>query len=281
MSFVAFRDIIKHLVHAPVASLYYCKVGTPLRVGITTLKNDADVDDFVNLCYQNKWVVDLYIEHNGYDALDIRDQSETLVHDEGNESSDAYYSSDDEDLRFVDFHTESYDNVVIKTFSTDDPFLNKLCSNNGHFRGFIDEHVNANVERVVEDTKSIDPKFNVKQGVTYLRHDPTHDWNEIEPLLGMSTWIAFGGNTYDFGSFGEETDKTTTLHQITDNQEKDEKQSQNDKTELGMEKTVKDKAKSKPESQSSQKVNRKVNWSKSKSTPKPKSQQTKKYKFKG
>ncbi|GKF58840.1 hypothetical protein Tco_0172377 [Tanacetum coccineum] len=52
----------------------------------------------------------------------------------------------------------------------------------------------------------------------------------------------------------------------TDNQEKDEKQSQNDKTKLGIEKTVKDKAKSKPESQSSQKVNRKVNGSKSKST---------------
>ncbi|GJS22507.1 reverse transcriptase domain-containing protein [Tanacetum coccineum] len=52
----------------------------------------------------------------------------------------------------------------------------------------------------------------------------------------------------------------------TDNQEKNEKQSQNNKTGLGMEKTVKDKAKSKPESQSSQKVNRKVNWSKSKST---------------
>ncbi|GJQ99368.1 putative transposon, En/Spm-like protein [Tanacetum coccineum] len=52
----------------------------------------------------------------------------------------------------------------------------------------------------------------------------------------------------------------------TDNEEKDEKQSQNDKTGLGMEKTVKDKAKSKPESQSSQKVNRKVNGSKSKST---------------
>ncbi|GJU91179.1 hypothetical protein Tco_1303602 [Tanacetum coccineum] len=45
----------------------------------------------------------------------------------------------------------------------------------------------------------------------------------------------------------------------TDNQEKDEKQSQNDKTGLGMEETAKDKAKSKPESQSSQKVNRKVN----------------------
>ncbi|GJX45773.1 zinc finger, CCHC-type containing protein, partial [Tanacetum coccineum] len=49
----------------------------------------------------------------------------------------------------------------------------------------------------------------------------------------------------------------------TDITQKDEKRSQNDKTEHGMEKTVKDKAKSKPKSQSSQKVN----WSKSKSTP--------------
>ncbi|GJY52070.1 hypothetical protein Tco_0442917 [Tanacetum coccineum] len=157
-----FIEKFQHLVHAPVASLYYCKVGTPLRVGITSLKNDVNVDDFVNLDYQNKWVVDLYVEHNGYDALDIRDQAETLVHDEGNKSSDAYCSSDDEDLGFVDFHTEADDNVVVKTLTTNDPFLNKLCYNNGHFRGFIDEPVNANVERVVEDTESIDPEFNVK-----------------------------------------------------------------------------------------------------------------------
>ncbi|GKA74774.1 putative ribonuclease H-like domain-containing protein [Tanacetum coccineum] len=71
---------------------------------------------------------------------------------------------------------------------------------------------------------------------------------------------------------GEDIMKLMELMEHTDNQEKDEKQSQNDKTGLGMEKTVKDKAKSKPESQSSQKVN----WSKSKSTPGPKS---KKYKF--
>ncbi|GJS60973.1 putative reverse transcriptase domain-containing protein [Tanacetum coccineum] len=30
----------------------------------------------------------------------------------------------------------------------------------------------------------------------------------------FSTWMAFGGNTRDLGSFGEETNKTTTLHQI-------------------------------------------------------------------
>ncbi|GJX10122.1 hypothetical protein Tco_0199981 [Tanacetum coccineum] len=185
MSFVAFHDIIKHLVHAPVASLYYCKVGTLLRVCITSPKKDADIDDFVYLGYQNKWVVDLYVEHNGYDVLDIRDQAKILVHDEGNKSGDAYCSSDDEDLGFVNFHTKIDDNVVIKTLTTSDPFLNKLCSNNGHFRGFIDEPVNANVERVVEDTECIDPEFNVKQGMTYLRHDPTQDWNKIESILGM------------------------------------------------------------------------------------------------
>ncbi|GJW79229.1 hypothetical protein Tco_0140911 [Tanacetum coccineum] len=42
-----------------------------------------------------------------------------------NESSDAYCSSDEEDVSYVDFHTEVDDNVVIKTVTTNDPFLNK------------------------------------------------------------------------------------------------------------------------------------------------------------
>ncbi|GKC80605.1 hypothetical protein Tco_1131379, partial [Tanacetum coccineum] len=49
-----------------------------------------------------------------------------MVDDEGNESSDAYCSSDDEDLGDVDFHTEVDDNVVIKIVTTNDPFLNKI-----------------------------------------------------------------------------------------------------------------------------------------------------------
>ncbi|GJW81877.1 hypothetical protein Tco_0145852 [Tanacetum coccineum] len=35
------------------------------------------------------------------------------------------------------------------------------------------------------------------------------------PSVGVfSTWMAFGGNTRDVGSFGEETDEITDLHQI-------------------------------------------------------------------
>ncbi|GJU55510.1 hypothetical protein Tco_1229224 [Tanacetum coccineum] len=68
ISFVQFLEVIRKLVQGPVASLYYCKVWTPLK-----------------------------IEHSGYDALDMRDQGETMA-DDGNKPSDAYWSSDEEDL---------------------------------------------------------------------------------------------------------------------------------------------------------------------------------------
>ncbi|GKG13482.1 hypothetical protein Tco_0350442, partial [Tanacetum coccineum] len=35
-----------------------------------------------------------------------------------------------------------------------------------------------------------------------------------ESLAVFSIWMAFGGNTSDLGSFGEETDEITDLHQI-------------------------------------------------------------------
>ncbi|GJW96444.1 hypothetical protein Tco_0178252, partial [Tanacetum coccineum] len=40
--------------------------------------------------------------------------------------------------------------------------------------------------------------------------------NALERLFGehQRTWMAFGQNTHDLGSFGEETNKITDLHQI-------------------------------------------------------------------
>ncbi|GJZ40779.1 calcium/proton exchanger [Tanacetum coccineum] len=184
MSYVQFRDVIRKLVHGPVASLYYCKVGTPLRIGIKPIQNDSDVDQFVNFAYKNKWQVNLYVEHSGYDVLDIRDQGETIA-DDGNESSDAYCSSDEEDLRYIDFHSELDDNVVINTISTNDPFFNKLCGDNPEFINLVDEPVNENVETVEEDTENIDPVFNVKEGISYVTHNPNQDWKKMEPILRM------------------------------------------------------------------------------------------------
>ncbi|GJV34380.1 hypothetical protein Tco_1394780 [Tanacetum coccineum] len=178
MSYVEFREVIVKLVHGPVVTLYYCKVGTPLKLGIKIIKTNSDVDEFVNFGYRNKWQVNLYVKHTGYDALDIRDQEKTMA-DDGNESSD------EEDLSYVDFHTEVDDNVVIKNVTTNDPFLNKLCPDSAQFLNVVDEPVSANDETVVEDSENIHPKFNVKSGVTYIRHDPNQNWKKIEPVLGM------------------------------------------------------------------------------------------------
>ncbi|GJV17264.1 reverse transcriptase domain-containing protein [Tanacetum coccineum] len=90
---------------------------------------------------------------------------------------------------------------------------------------------------------------------------------EIEhKLLGSQAYINFDVQTAGISRIVKTlvlavfhmsfTSSASVWESRTDNQEKDEKQRQNDKTGLGMEKTVKDKAKSKPESQSSQKVNR-------------------------
>ncbi|GJY32693.1 hypothetical protein Tco_0417162 [Tanacetum coccineum] len=158
--------------------------GTPLRISIKPIQNDSDVDQFVNFAYKNKWQINLYVEHSGYDVLDIRDQGETMA-DDGNESSDAYCSSDEEDLSYVDFHSELDDNVVINTVSTNDPFLNKLCGDNPEFINLVDEPVNENVETVEEDTENIDHVFNVKEGISYVTHDPNQDWKKMEPILGM------------------------------------------------------------------------------------------------
>ncbi|GJT51254.1 hypothetical protein Tco_0977411 [Tanacetum coccineum] len=38
--------------------------------------------------------------------------------------------------------------------------------------------------------------------------------NGLRDTSVFSTWMTFGGNTRDLGSFGEETDKIIDLHQI-------------------------------------------------------------------
>ncbi|PWA80923.1 calcium/proton exchanger [Artemisia annua] len=191
---VSIRDIkqitdvrfeVKHLVHSPLRRLYYCKVGTPLRLGIKEIKNDDDVQAFLTVGYETKWVVDMYAEHLDDDAFDIRDFAEANNVDLGNESSDAYCSSDEEDYGDVEFFNEGDENVQIRVVTTKDPFLLKLCSNSGHYKGFIDEPVNELTKEVINDPDNIDPKYRAKSGIIYPRHDPSQQWDKMEPVLGM------------------------------------------------------------------------------------------------
>ncbi|GKA29400.1 hypothetical protein Tco_0715645 [Tanacetum coccineum] len=81
----------------------------------------------------------------------------------------------------------------------------------------------SNLEK--EHTKSfyLRNKENKRRGVEYVMSKILGFYKEFlelgpEYLTGMNdegevTYSAFGGNTHDLGSFGEETDKTTDLHQ--------------------------------------------------------------------
>ncbi|GJS16432.1 hypothetical protein Tco_0410904 [Tanacetum coccineum] len=140
MSYDNLRELIRKLVHSPVSSLYYCKVGKTLKQGLCHLENDADVQEFLKTGYQSKWVVDLYLEHHGYDPMDYKNSNARDY--ESPDSSDAYCSSDEEHvIDYVDFYHEGEQDVVVKNITTNDPFLTKLYRHNGNFRGFINEPI--------------------------------------------------------------------------------------------------------------------------------------------
>ncbi|GJZ61467.1 calcium/proton exchanger [Tanacetum coccineum] len=108
--------------------------------------------------YQSKWVVDLYVEHHGYDPMDYKNSNARDY--ESLDSSDAYCSSDEEHvIDYVDFYHEGEQDVVVKNITTNDPFLTKLCSNNGNFRGFINEPIPVNEDLHIEDHDSSGMRF--------------------------------------------------------------------------------------------------------------------------
>ncbi|GJT77997.1 hypothetical protein Tco_1044722 [Tanacetum coccineum] len=61
--------------------------------GIKELKTNSDVQDFVRVGYENKWFVDLYVEHFDYDVMDFINKEANGVLSGG--SSDEYYSSNE------------------------------------------------------------------------------------------------------------------------------------------------------------------------------------------
>lgn len=82
MSFTDFHEVITRLVHGIVYRLYYYPLRTPLNVGIKEIKRDNDVEEFLRVGYENKWYIDLYVEHFDYDVMDfINEEANGIFHD--------------------------------------------------------------------------------------------------------------------------------------------------------------------------------------------------------
>ncbi|GJR04121.1 hypothetical protein Tco_0527105 [Tanacetum coccineum] len=137
--------------------------------GIREIKSDQDIADMVKVGYDNRNEVDMFVEHFGYDIMEMAefDRNDEQNNNRIESGDDDYYSSDDcEEIENVDFQTEGDDSVVIKNISTQDPFLTKLCSTRVMFRGTTDATMlqETQTPQVDRDDNQIDSIYKVKKG---------------------------------------------------------------------------------------------------------------------
>ncbi|GKE70784.1 hypothetical protein Tco_1528856 [Tanacetum coccineum] len=101
--------------------VYYCQTGAKLSLGIREIKSHQDIAYIVKVSYNNRNEVDMFVEHFGYDIMEMAefDRNEEQNNNMIESSNDDYYSSDDyEEIENVDFYTKDDDSVVIKNIST-------------------------------------------------------------------------------------------------------------------------------------------------------------------
>ncbi|PWA56190.1 cullin [Artemisia annua] len=128
--------------------------GTPLIEGLSELNNDANLQDFLRVGYENKWVIDLFTEHFRYDALDFAREATREVSNDFDGSTGAYCSSDEEEI----------DNLFNEPIA-----------------------VNTDEVPLLEDPEAsrLAPCHKVQKGVIYPKFDPTVQWDKQQPDLGM------------------------------------------------------------------------------------------------
>nr|GEU31580.1 hypothetical protein [Tanacetum cinerariifolium] len=137
--------------------------------------------------YESGNEIDMYVEHFGYDIMELvkLEVNKEHKHNSIEESDDEYYGSDDyEEIENVDFQTEGDESLVIKSISTHDPFLTKLCGARIMFRGTA-EHLQTEEPLADPDDHQIHVVNKVQSGVLYPAFDPDIPWDKMEPTLGM------------------------------------------------------------------------------------------------
>ncbi|GJV94336.1 hypothetical protein Tco_1545913, partial [Tanacetum coccineum] len=187
MSYELLKEIALRLVpHGCFEKLYYCQTGVKLNLGLRELRSNQDIGDMLKVGYENGNAIDMYVEHFGYDIMEMAevDRNEEQNQNSIESSDDDYNSSDCEEIENVDFQTEGDESVVIKDISTSDPFLNKLCSARIMFEGTT-EHIQTETPLVDPDENQIDVVNKVKSGVHYLAFDLDIPWDKMQPTLGM------------------------------------------------------------------------------------------------
>nr|GEW83634.1 hypothetical protein [Tanacetum cinerariifolium] len=125
-----------------------------------------------------------------------------LVYDQ--EERTVTFKNDDEKFTFkMPYKMETSNHIDFKNINTDSipPFI--LRNNDDHRKTYYSDSLTLG--SAYKDDESISKEI---QHLMKLEREAKRHKGEV------TIWKAFGGNTRDLGSFGEETDKITDLHQI-------------------------------------------------------------------
>ncbi|GJW58010.1 hypothetical protein Tco_0104741 [Tanacetum coccineum] len=201
MTYIHLLEILKRLVSNGFEKVYYYKSGSKLT-SIRELKSDHDIVDLLNVGYDNGFQIDMYVDHFGYDIMEMVEWDrndelrKTRIKSESDSSDDDYHYSDDdlEEIENVDFHTKGDDSVVIKNNTTQDSFLTKLCSARILFRGNVEYGVNEETPQIDPDDNQIDLVYKqLKMALTnygvahgYQLWYMKNDWRQVLVYYGRN-----------------------------------------------------------------------------------------------
>ncbi|GJT19136.1 hypothetical protein Tco_0877842 [Tanacetum coccineum] len=100
------KEIALRLVpHGCFEKLYYCQTIVKLNLGLTEFRSNQDISDMLKVGYENGNAIDMYVEHFGYDIMEMAQADKNEEQNQNSiESSDVdYNSSDCEEIENVDF----------------------------------------------------------------------------------------------------------------------------------------------------------------------------------
>nr|GEZ70921.1 60S ribosomal protein L34 [Tanacetum cinerariifolium] len=169
----------------PVQGIFFLVLSKELSNGLIQIKNDLDLANCIAIGYKNGKVIDMFLEHHGYDLshwiqTDI-DNNDDKNFDVEMEDITGYAVSD-----FV-----RKDDVVIPNRSINDPFLNKLC-NGSYINDFSDKpDVGESSQpcgkelQIDSDDEDVGKQFKLVDGVIYPAFNLKLPWNEMKPTMGL------------------------------------------------------------------------------------------------
>ncbi|GKA77453.1 hypothetical protein Tco_0783914 [Tanacetum coccineum] len=164
MTVIRLSKLLQGTCMFPVKGIFFLIPGKELSNGLIEIKNDLDLANCIAVGYKNGKVVDMFLEHHGYDLshwiqTDI-DNNDDELSDVEMEDITGYGASD-----FV-----GEDDVVIPNRSINDPFLNKLC-NGSYINDFTDKsdggessQPSAKELEIDSDDEDVDKNFKLVNG---------------------------------------------------------------------------------------------------------------------